>query len=273
MARNKENHPPDPKRPQAQAKSSNANASSTAPEDEGSRVTELEALLQESQDQLRKLQQSQKRHKSSKRAHRVKDGSIPVPPHSSDAKLGDIKSQLGYTPKQWRALRACARDSMRGACLSWDRGWKAQSTTKLGTVYKVIEDNFPELRRFEGQWAVNRNRQGRVGQPQDTYIGRRAAARTGESSSSRADSPPRGTPEPSPHPSPRRSPSPGPSAPRHVPHPRPLRAPPSTDDESGDDLLNFSDDGAANQEHVTEKAKGKRPAGSDGRPSTKRRKQ
>ncbi|KAJ7609277.1 hypothetical protein FB45DRAFT_1039096 [Roridomyces roridus] len=145
-----------------------------------------------------------------------------------------------------------------------------------------IEDDFPELRRFEGQWAVNRivkdvwdNRKiyvNCVDNP-ETYIGRRAAARTGESSSSRADSPPRGTPEPSPHPSPRRSPSPGPSAPRHVPHPRPLRAPPSTDDESGDDLLNFSDDGAANQEHVTEKAKGKRPAGSDGRPSTKRRKQ
>ncbi|KAJ7636787.1 hypothetical protein FB45DRAFT_1024886 [Roridomyces roridus] len=288
----KENRSPDPKRLRAKAKSSNANVeSTTAPQDDGSRVTELEsaclgtfvqrntyllrALLQESQDKLRALQQSKKTHKSSKRTHRVKEGSIPVPPHASSAKLGDIKSQLRYTPKQWRALRSCARDSIRGACLNWDRGWKAQSTTKLGTVYKVIEDDFPELRRFEGQWAVNRivkdvwdNRKMYINCADNinTYIGRRAAARAGVSS----DSPPRGTPNPSPHPSPRRSPSPGPSEPHRVPRPRPLCVP-SSDDESGDDLLNFSDnesrhDGDDDDEDsaTTAKGKGKRRAGSDG---------
>ncbi|KAJ7610198.1 glycosyl hydrolases family 31-domain-containing protein [Roridomyces roridus] len=296
----KENRSPDPKRLRAKAKSSNANVeSTTAPQDDGSRVTELEsaclgtfvqrntyllrALLQESQDKLRALQQSKKTHKSSKRTHRVKEGSIPVPPHASSAKLGDIKSQLRYTPKQWRALRSCARDSIRGACLNWDRGWKAQSTTKLGTVYKVIEDDFPELRRFEGQWAVNRivkdvwdNRKMYINCADNinTYIGRRAAARAGVSS----DSPPRGTPNPSPHPSPRRSPSPGPSEPHRVPRPRPLCVP-SSDDESGDDLLNFSDnesrhDGDDDDEDsaTTAKGKGKRRAGSDGGSPSKRRK-
>ncbi|KAJ7840210.1 hypothetical protein B0H14DRAFT_2587608 [Mycena olivaceomarginata] len=47
---------------------------------------------------------------------------------------------------------------MRAARLNWSDNWKAQSTTKLSHAFDgySIEDDFPELRQFNGQWGVNR---------------------------------------------------------------------------------------------------------------------
>jgi len=203
--------------------------------------------------------------------------------------MREIRSHLGYDKSKWRALRSCVRDSLRAARLNWSLDWKSQSTTKLGYAYNAIEDDFPELRRFTGQWAVNRiakdvwdNRKTYVNcvDKPSTYIGRRAARRQGAGGSSITRSP-SGSRAHSPHnPSPRRShsgsPSPGPSRPRLYHH----RKVPSLSSDSGDDLVQFSNDRHQNEDDEEEEeeeeedpsGKGKKRAKSSGGLAPKRAK-
>ncbi|KAJ6448813.1 hypothetical protein C8R45DRAFT_1045783 [Mycena sanguinolenta] len=235
---------------------------------------------------------------------------IAVPSRLSDVTMKDIRANVGYDRKKWSALRACVRDCitksgrslqgggfpllvmcLRAARLNWDGNWKSQSTTKLGYAFNAVEDDFPKLRRFEGQWAVNRiakdvwdNRKTYIhcADKPSTYIGRRAAQR--RAAGSAGTDPQRGaSPTPAPSPryspapvpdSPRRSPSPGPSQLR--PQPRRRARAPSSSSSDDDDLVNFDDDqhpdDAGEEEEVDKGGKGKKRAKTNGGPRSKRRK-
>jgi len=205
--------------------------------------------------------------------------------------MREIRTHLRYDKSKWRALRSCVRDSLRAARLDWSLDWKSQSTTKLGYAYNAIEDDFPELRRFTGQWAVNRiskdvwdNRKtylNCVDKP-STYIGRRAARRhgAGGSSTTRSSSPSASRAHSPQNPSPPRShsgsPSPGPSRPRLY-HRRKVL---SSSSDSGDDLVQFSNDRQHNDDDDEEEqeeeedpsGKGKKRAKSSGGSAPKRAK-
>ncbi|KAF8173006.1 hypothetical protein K438DRAFT_1847436 [Mycena galopus ATCC 62051] len=206
--------------------------------------------------------------------------------------MKEIRTNLGYDRKRWSALRACIRDCLRAARLNWDSNWKSQSTTKLGYAFNAIEDDFPELRRFEGQWAVNRitkdvwdNHKTYINCADNpsTYIGRRAAQRrasdgtAGNGTESQRRSsvtptpPPRNSSAPDTH---SRSPTPGPSRPCAQPRCR-ARAPSSSSDDD-DALVECDDDehldDAEEQVEDDKGGKGKKRAKGSGAPPSKRQK-
>jgi len=256
------------------------------------------ALLRETQAQLRtteaRLQDQGNTEKSpTTHSNEAQNSRIAVPSRLSDVTMHEIRTHLGYNKSKWSALRACVRDCLRAARLNWNADWRSQSTTKRGYAYNAIEADFPELRRFEGQWAVNRiakdvwdNRKTYINciNNPSTYIGRRAAQRQGGGRSAQHSSSPTRAPLPrpsgaapeSPQPSgsalesPNRSPTPGPSR----PHRRLVRINSSSD--SGDDLLNFSDnqnpDGKDEEDEDGQDGKGKKRAKSSGGSSPKRHK-
>ncbi|KAJ6462971.1 hypothetical protein C8R45DRAFT_1013372 [Mycena sanguinolenta] len=269
---------------------------STPSQDEGAQIRELKTLLCETQGRLRtaeaRLQdRGDTEQNSPTPRNNVQCSRIAVPSRLSDVTMKDIRANVGYDRKRWSALRACVRDCLRAARLNWDGNWKSQSTTKLGYAFNAVEDDFPELRRFEGQWAVNRiakdvwdNRKTYIhcADKPSTYIGRRAAQRRAAGSAGtdpqRGASPtpapsPRNSPAPVPD-SPRRSPSPGPSQLR--PQPRRRARAPSSSSSDDDDLVNFDDDqhpdDAEEEEEVDKGGKGKKRAKGNGGPRSKRRK-
>ncbi|KAF8125904.1 hypothetical protein K438DRAFT_1790832 [Mycena galopus ATCC 62051] len=246
----KENPNPPQPRDKASKKSSrsarlqdrNTGSVSSGAQDDAARIHELEALLRETQGQLRTTEarleaRGDAEQGSSIRRNATQDHRIGAPSRLSDVTMKEIRTHLGYDRKRWSALRACVRDCLRAARLNWDSNWKSQSTTKLGYAFNAIEDDFPELRRFNGQWAVNRIAKDVwdnhktymhcVDQP-STYIGRRAAQRRARGGAAGTNSP-------------RHSPTPGPSQPHPQPRRR-LRAPSSSSSDDDDDLLNFNDD-------------------------------
>ncbi|KAJ7071747.1 hypothetical protein B0H15DRAFT_957595 [Mycena belliarum] len=289
----------------------NTGGTSTPPLEDGARVRELEgkscsgsrptrtdntaaALLRETQAQLRtteaRLQEQRATEQGPTTRSQGRDNSrIGVLSRLSDVTMREIRTRMGFDRSKWRALRSCVRDCLRAARLNWDADWRSQSTTKRGYAYNAIEDDFPELRRFEGQWAVNRiakdvwdNRKTYINcvDNPSTYIGRRAAQRQrGRGSidtSSRHSSSPLPTPPSQPD-SPNRSPTPGPSHAPPRPRPRVIRSPSSSPD-SGDDLMKFSDhqssgeeDEDGGEEDEDDHQHGKRHARSSGGSSSKRR--
>ncbi|KAJ7159370.1 hypothetical protein C8R43DRAFT_948299 [Mycena crocata] len=215
--------------------------------------------------------------------------SIARPKRVSDVTMAEICDALGFEKDKWIDLRSCTRDCLSAARLDTKLNWKAQDPTKLGMAYNAIEQDFPELRRFEGKWGVeriakdtwdNRKSYKSCSRKPSTYVGRRAAARREARRqrsrlSSPLASPPR-SPARSPGPPSPRSPStPGPSQP-----PRARRQPrriPSSEDDSGDDLLNLYAPEQQQQEEEEEEGedpsgKGKKRAKSGGGSSGKRRK-
>ncbi|KAF7361102.1 hypothetical protein MSAN_01141800 [Mycena sanguinolenta] len=280
----KENPRPPQSRKKAPKKSSqtallqdhNIGTTSSGSQDGVDRIRELEALLCETQGRLRTTEarlaergdaaQGSVIHHNGGQATR-----IPAPSRISDVTMSEIRSELGYTKQQWNAVRSCVRDCLSAARLDWDAHWKSQSTTKLGYAFNAVEDDFPELRRFDGQWAVNRiakdvwdNRKTYihcVDKP-STYIGRRTAQRHAGDGSAHTGSQ-RSTPPDGPaslrstsaHGSPQHTPSPGPSRPA----PRPLRRPraPSSSSSSSsddDDDLEKVDDTDDEEEEETDEA-------------------
>ncbi|KAJ7138697.1 hypothetical protein C8R43DRAFT_1131874 [Mycena crocata] len=215
--------------------------------------------------------------------------SIARPKRVSDVTMAEICDELGFEKDKWIDLRSCTRDCLSAARLNTKLNWKAQDPTKLGMAYNAIEQDFPELRRFEGKWGVeriakdtwdNRKSYKSCSRNPSTYVGRRAAARREARRrrsrlSSPLVSPPRSPARSSGSPSP---PTPGPSQP---PRARPqARRIPSSDDDSGDDLLNFPDhqDAPELQEEEEEEeeeeepnTKGKKRSKSGGGSSGKRR--
>ncbi|KAJ7229994.1 hypothetical protein GGX14DRAFT_553492 [Mycena pura] len=132
------------------------------------------------------------------------------------------------------------RDALTSARLNTGENWKAQHAEKLTMAYNTIEEAFPETRRFQGQWGIDRtvkqcwdnrtNYRNNVDKP-DTYRGREAAARRARRNGS---SPPRLSH--SPPPSDRdRAASPGPSRPAPRPKKNPARFMAQSPDEYDDD--------------------------------------
>ncbi|KAJ3776786.1 hypothetical protein FB446DRAFT_784828 [Lentinula raphanica] len=67
-----------------------------------------------------------------------------------------IRELLGYDKKKWNILRSCIRDNLAAARLDWSRRLRDQDKKKLAIAYHAVEQQFPETRRFENQWAVKR---------------------------------------------------------------------------------------------------------------------
>ncbi|KAJ7840331.1 hypothetical protein B0H13DRAFT_1910772 [Mycena leptocephala] len=256
----------------------NATSSDPAPADDGARIRELEALLRETQNQLRTTEArlrdagDDEQHPTNHR--NGQDDRINAPQRLSDVTMAQIRADLGYDKARWRALRSCVRDCLRAARLDWNLNWKSQSTTKRGYAYNAVEGDFPQLRRFIGQWAVDRiakdvwdNRKTYLNciDNTSTYIGRRAAKLAlpplARRNCARVRAPVFA------------------AVPPHLAHqtrprPRHLVRPPLSSADSGDDLLQFSDgecrNDAEEEEENDSNGKGKKHAKSGGGSSPKR---
>ncbi|KAF8194788.1 hypothetical protein K438DRAFT_1827417 [Mycena galopus ATCC 62051] len=173
----------------------------------------------------------------------ILDESIDRTRNASKVQMQVIQRELGYDKKRWNSFRSYCHDAVTSARLNWDGNWKSQRSEKLSMAYNAIEASFPDTRRFEGQWTIDRtvkqcwdNRKNyRNCVNPTTFCGKEA--RRGESPST--------TPHTSPSPprsptAPRSSgsPTPGPSR----PHARPInRHRIDPDDDSNGDEDGFVD--------------------------------
>ncbi|KAJ7218622.1 hypothetical protein GGX14DRAFT_560970 [Mycena pura] len=225
-------------RPALRNLNDNAPAGNTSPPD----VEALQKRIEELEAQVTQLPAAAK-------APSVPDESIARPRAASKVPMKEIQRHLGYDDKQWNSLfRTYCRDALTSARLKTGENWKAQRAEKLTMAYNAIEEAFPETRRFQGQWGIDRtvkqcwdNRmnyyRNNVDKP-DTYRGREAAARRARRNGS---SPPRSSH--SPPPSDRdRAPSPGPSRPQPRPKKNPARVESGSEDEDNDQFVAQSQD-------------------------------
>jgi len=167
--------------------------------------------------------------------------------------MKEIQNLLGPRVDKltWNAIRTFVRHRLRAAGLRWDLGWKAQDTYLLGIACRAINDEFPELKRFDVSWATYRIMKEcwdnmkiyptHVSNP-ETYIGRKAAERQRQHTP-----PPPGPSSQTPRPSHRATPlrTAGPSRLRASParrRPRPLRAPSSSEDKGDENEDEDTDD-------------------------------
>ncbi|KAJ6580620.1 hypothetical protein B0H19DRAFT_1111938 [Mycena capillaripes] len=241
----------------------------------------MQQRIQELEAQLAQTPASQARTTPS-----IPDESIDRPRNASKIQMRVIRRELGYDKERWNSFRSYCRDAVTSARLNWDGNWKSQRSEKLAMAYNAIEAAFPETRRFEGQWAIDRtvkqcwdnrkNYRNCVNNP-TTFRGKEAAARRARRGES-----PGTTPHTSPSPprsptAPRSSgsPTPGPSR----PHARPInrrRIDDSDDDSNGDEdeFVDASDpectlDKGDGNDGKSAKGKGKRKATTQGGKSPK----
>ncbi|KAJ7346050.1 hypothetical protein DFH08DRAFT_870476 [Mycena albidolilacea] len=159
-------------------------------------VRELQAQLRSMQSALDRSHEAERaaearaaaaeQHTAAPLPSDVRTGSVGRPNNIACVKMEELQQHLGFDDIQWNALRTCVRDALSAARLDLNTKWKAQAPAKLSMAYNAIEEEFPQLRRFPGQWGVDRiakqcwsNRRSYrscVGN-QTTYRGRRAAAR------------------------------------------------------------------------------------------------
>ncbi|KAJ7196298.1 hypothetical protein GGX14DRAFT_575108 [Mycena pura] len=256
--------PPRSPRPALQSHNDNAPAATSAPD--------IEAL----QKRIEELEAQVKQPPPAAKAPSVPDESIARPRAASKVPMKDIQRHLGYDDKQWNRFRTYCRDALTSARLNTSENWKAQRAEKLTMAYNAIEEAFPETRRFQGQWGIDRavkqcwdnrmNYRKNVDKP-DTYRGREAAARRARRNGS---SPPRSSH--SPPPSDRdRVPSPAPSRPLPRPKKNPARVESGSENEDNDEFVAQSqdeDDDNENEERagvgMSAKALGKRKADAQG---------
>ncbi|KAF7347011.1 hypothetical protein MVEN_01454200 [Mycena venus] len=217
----------------------------------------------------------------------IPDESIDRPKNASKISMRVIREELGYDKTRWNSFRSYCRDAATSARLNWDGNWKSQRSEKLSMAYNAIEEAFPETRRFQGQWAIdrtvkqcwdNRKNYRNCVKNEKTYRGKEAAARRARRAPSTGTSPsPHRTPTP---PRSSGSPTPGPSRPRARPL-KPRRISDSDDDDDNDEFIAASDPEAPRDEEaeeegdedagrMSEKAKGKRKASDQGRKNPKR---
>ncbi|KAJ7261659.1 hypothetical protein C8J57DRAFT_1719778 [Mycena rebaudengoi] len=239
----------------------------------------------------------------------IPDESINRPKNASKITMRAIRAELGYDKTRWNSFRVRAlfvfiaipvlsalsmksycRDAATSARLNWDGNWKLQRSEKLSMAYNAIEAAFPETRRFEGQWAIdrtvkqcwnNRKNYRNCVHNDKTYRGKEAAARRARHAVSPGTTP-RTSPTPQRTPAAARSngsPTPGPSRP---PRARPInRRRISDSDDDEDEFVAASDPEAPRDEdaedegeeeddgRMSKTAKGKRKASTQGGKNSK----
>ncbi|KAJ7809061.1 hypothetical protein B0H14DRAFT_3881128 [Mycena olivaceomarginata] len=182
---------------------------------------------------------------------------IPHPDKLSAVTMNELKALLKMDKLRWNAMRTFTRHRLHAGDLRPELVWKKQDTLALGVISRAISNKFPELQRFEGNWATYRIMkeswdnikmyQRDVDRP-NTYVGRKAVERRrrratpSSPTQSCRESPHPPTPGPSRHRS--TSPTSLATAPR-VPKPRPLRR--ATDSDSGSDSGSGAGAGSGSQ--------------------------
>ncbi|KAJ7318070.1 hypothetical protein DFH08DRAFT_820095 [Mycena albidolilacea] len=182
---------------------------------------------------------------------------IPHPDKLSAVTMTEIKALLKMDKLRWNAMRTFTRHRLHAGDLRSELVWKKQDTLALGVISRAISNKFPELQRFEGNWATYRIMKESwdnikmyrrdVDRP-NTYVGRKAVERRHRRAVPSSPTPSgRESPHPpTPGPARRRSTSPtsptSPTTTAHVPKPRPLRR--ATDSDSGSDSGSGFDSGS-----------------------------
>ncbi|KAF7300833.1 hypothetical protein MKEN_01309200 [Mycena kentingensis (nom. inval.)] len=258
MARNPHNDENSPRPPRRSKPTTTSNRRhSQAPlrdmqnESEDPRVRELEAQLAARDAEIAQLRADppqQPGEAASSHGPRIKR-----PKKASKVPVTRIREMLDMPKARWNALRTAIRFALGAARIDMHDVWKAQENDRLAAAGNVVKDDFPELRRFNGNWAFQRLAQAYfsgsksyrncVDNP-STYRGRLASARRNGQASSRRRIQHRSSRSPTPgpsHASTRRSTSASPpplaSSSRHR---RTLVDDDDDNQEEEDDLLNFS---------------------------------
>ncbi|KAJ6478354.1 hypothetical protein C8R45DRAFT_1216508 [Mycena sanguinolenta] len=192
------------------------------------------------QQQIRDLEAQVGQCSQTRSAPSVPDESVNRPKNASKTTMRTIQKELGYDKVRWNAFRSYCRDATTSARLDWDGNWKSQRSEKLSMAYNAIEEAFPETRRFQGQWAIDRtvkqywnnrkNYRSCVDKP-TTYRGKQALARRAQ----HTESPDASVRSPRPSSPPMAGPS------RPPPCPLNNTRPPSDSEEDGDNFVPLSD--------------------------------
>ncbi|KAJ7819575.1 hypothetical protein B0H14DRAFT_3737429 [Mycena olivaceomarginata] len=111
---------------------------------------------------------------------------IPHPDKLSAVTMNELKALLKMDKLRWNAMRTFTRHRLHAGDLRPELVWKKQDTLALGVISRAISNKFPELQRFEGNWATYRIMkeswdnikmyQCDVDRP-NTYVGRKAVER------------------------------------------------------------------------------------------------
>ncbi|KAJ7256668.1 hypothetical protein C8J57DRAFT_1472945 [Mycena rebaudengoi] len=244
-------------------------------DDAAARIRELEAQVRQTEAKLQETEARLREGDPALPPPPPRADTLPRPKRVSEVTMAEIQDELGFDKLKWIDLRSYTRDCLSAARLNPKLNWKAQDPSKLGMAYNAIEADFPQLRRFEGKWGVeritkdtwdNRKSYKKCRDNPATYVARRIASRR-ESRRRRSSPPtsprlsPRNSSPPRSH-SPRNQ-SPGPSQPRPRPHRRRIES---------DDDLQFSDGPDAEQEEDEEVSgeKGRKRTKSGGGSPSKR---
>ncbi|KAJ7799412.1 hypothetical protein B0H14DRAFT_2617073 [Mycena olivaceomarginata] len=111
---------------------------------------------------------------------------IRYPQNVSKVTMVQLRKVLGMSKSRWNNLRTAIRYALAAARLDKGRAWKAQDKDRLLAARNIVKEDFPEMKRFVGDWGFDRIAQeafsGRksyrkcVDNP-NTYRGRTTAAR------------------------------------------------------------------------------------------------
>ncbi|KAJ7213831.1 hypothetical protein GGX14DRAFT_563407 [Mycena pura] len=157
------------------------------------RIRELEAALQATKARADRAEQATEQPLVEETAEK-----IPWPAILSAMTMEEIQDKLRIEKQVWNAIRTFIRHKLHAARLDWDKGWKAQDSTKLGLVSRAANDQFPVLKRCDRCWATSRIMKQCWDNMKDfhhdiknpnTYLGRKARERPTPGPSHQHDSP------------------------------------------------------------------------------------
>ncbi|KAJ7232400.1 hypothetical protein C8J57DRAFT_1480693 [Mycena rebaudengoi] len=166
-------------------------------DDAAARIRELEAQVRQTEAKLQETEARFREGDPELPPPPPRADTLPRPKRVSDVTMAEIRDELGFDKSKWIDLRSCTRDRLSAACLNPKLNWKAQDPSELGMAYNAIEADFPQLRRFEGKWGVeritkdtwdNRKSYKKCRDNPATYVARRIASR--RESRRRRSSPP-----------------------------------------------------------------------------------
>ncbi|KAF8195342.1 hypothetical protein K438DRAFT_1968650 [Mycena galopus ATCC 62051] len=153
------------------------------------RIARLEAELAKAKRQRDRANEALRAERSQPSRDTHADATaetIPRPSNASKVKMSELQDMLDIDNLTWNAIHTCTRDALSSARPDYARVWKAQKPDKFAKAYNAIEEEFPVLRRCEGQWGIDRIAKQTWGNRKSyrscignslTYHGRRAAAR------------------------------------------------------------------------------------------------
>lgn len=126
--------------------------------DEVRRLREENARLKAQRDEAIAGEAAVRQQAMAPRSEDIEPDSVDRPHNISRFTMMRARELLGIPgeegDEEWRDLRQKIRDYMFLADLKQGGGWRAAKPRKIGKFYDAVEESYPKLRKFKGQWLT-----------------------------------------------------------------------------------------------------------------------